>query len=182
MIDESRQNAGRSRLVWFGMRRRTRFVAPDLLTGAGATYAKAKSERRGYESSAGLLFQQSGTSQQLFGDSKSSITDSIKQDAASRTLVTGPAVAQATATALHIPLSEVRASVPAAGACTIVDLTARALSPSFVRRLVNTYVRMSVTYRKRSTASSGRASCPSASLLRTQSSFSTWPRAQVRTR
>jgi capsular exopolysaccharide synthesis family protein len=110
----------------------------------------AKTATKEYSSSASLLFQEDGLSQQLFGYATSSAVDPTTQDATDLELVTQPVVAVATAKALGTSSKLVASEISAAeaGSTDIVSVTATSPSPAFAEKLVNEYTEQFIKYRQ----------------------------------
>jgi succinoglycan biosynthesis transport protein ExoP len=130
-------------------------MIPCILIATGLAFALSSRQEKKYSATASLLFQTSEFSQQLFGFSASTGSiDPTAQQATNVELVSEPIIAVDVARNLRgsVTASQVASeiSIAAAGAGSIVDVTATDPSPAVAAKLANAYAQQFIAYQQQS--------------------------------
>jgi uncharacterized protein involved in exopolysaccharide biosynthesis len=153
MVDENSNTQGRHTRPWAIVRRRAWIVALCTVIGAVAAFGVAKRSPKRYTATAGLLFQTSQFSQQLFGYAASAQSiDPTIQEATNVALVSEPVIAIDTAKRLgyHDSALPASISVSPAGASSVVEVSATAASPRMAAKVANAYANEFIDYQTQS--------------------------------
>lgn len=131
------------------VRRRWWLAVVCMCLVAGAALLFSLSEQKQYTATSSLLLRDVSLGQELLTPAVSMpAVDPTRQEETNIQLVSSPAVAAQTASALHMPLSEVNddVSVSAEGQTNIVSVSATNPSPQVAARLANTYAQQAVAF------------------------------------
>src|SRR5579864_887865 len=123
------------------LRRRWPIIIALAVIAAGAAYELAKRQPEKFTATADVLFSTSQTSQLIFGVALAPL-DTATQSATNQSLLELPGVADATAQALHLPKSVVRAAVTfgTSASSNVVSVIANASGPILATTIANGYV------------------------------------------
>jgi succinoglycan biosynthesis transport protein ExoP len=133
------------------VRRRLWIVILCTVVAAGAAFLVSRTQQKKYTATSALLFQTSQFSQQLFGFTASAASiDPTTQQATNVALVSEPVVAVKTAQTLGHGVTGTRVTdsvtVAAAGASSVVSVSATDPSPIVAAKLANAYANEFIAY------------------------------------
>lgn len=148
MFDRIRSERDASQILLV-LRRRWPIILVLAVIAAAAAYELAKRQPEKFTATADVLFQTSPDSQLIFGVTVTP-PDTATQSATNQSLLELPAVADATAAALHLPQSVVRSAVTfgTSASSNVVSVIGNASGPNLSARIANGYVQTFIALRR----------------------------------